>query len=203
MAAYIFDFDGTIADSFSLACYILVNHADDLGCKKLTNTELLKLKDMHTREALKYMDIPFWRVAFFVRKLRKIAKDYVDEITIFPGWSKTLNILQSNQHQIGLMSSNSLEIVEYVLKKYHIIDFFDFISCDKALFGKKRSLNKLIRQRQLIPSTTYYIGDEVRDIEAARAAKINSIAVTWGFNSSTKLQQATPDKLILTLDQLA
>jgi phosphoglycolate phosphatase-like HAD superfamily hydrolase len=59
MATYIFDFDGTIADSFSLACNILVNHAAYLGCKQLTQSELLDLKNMHAREVLKYLNVPF------------------------------------------------------------------------------------------------------------------------------------------------
>lgn len=71
-----------------------------------------------------------------------------------------------------------------------------------ALFGKKRCLNKLIQQRSLSPSTTYYIGDEVRDVEAAHAAKINSIAVSWGFNSNAKLQQANPSQLISNFEEL-
>ena len=62
MANYIFDFDGTIADSFSLACSILMSHAEYLGCKQLSTPELLTLKDMHAREVLNYLEVPFWRV---------------------------------------------------------------------------------------------------------------------------------------------
>lgn len=201
MANYIFDFDGTIADSFSLACAILVSHAEYLGCKKLNTLELLALKDMHAREVLNYLGVPFWQVALFVRKLRKITNERVDEINIFPEWPMILKQLSLN-HQIGLISSNSYEAVEFVLKKHHIFDLFDFVSCDKPLFGKKRCLNKLIQQRSLSPSTTYYIGDEVRDVEAAHAAKINSIAVSWGFNSNAKLKQANPNQLISNFEEL-
>jgi len=201
MATYIFDFDGTIADSFSLACNILVNHAEYLGCQPLTTTELLALKDMHAREVLKYLGVPFWRVALFVRKLRKITHEHVDEINIFAEWPSILNQLSVN-HQIGLISSNSYKAVEFVLKKHHIFQVFDFISCDKSLFGKKRCLNKLLQQKNLNPSTTYYVGDEARDVEAAHAAKINSIAVSWGFNSNARLKQANPGQLISDFDQL-
>lgn len=57
MATYIFDFDGTLADSFSLACNIVMNHAEYLGCRQLTLIELLALKDMHARDALKFMQL--------------------------------------------------------------------------------------------------------------------------------------------------
>lgn len=201
MATYIFDFDGTIADTFSLACSILINHAAYLGCKQLTSCELLELKNRHAREVLKYLNVPFWRVSSFVRKLKVMTNQRIDEIVIFPDWIKTLRQL-SLHHQIGVISSNSYSTVEFVLKKHQLFNLFDFIHCDKSLFSKKRVLNKLIKQKSLNVLTTYYVGDEVRDIEAAHGAKINAIAVSWGFNSFARLQLANPDHLISHIEQI-
>lgn len=201
MATYIFDFDGTIADSFSLASDILLNHAAYLGCKQLTPSELLELKNMHAREVLKYLNVPFWRVSSFVKKLKRITKQHLEDIVVFPGWAKTLQQLSLN-HQIGLISSNACSTVELVLKKHQLLDLFDFIECDKSLFGKKRALNRLIKQKSLDVLTTYYVGDEVRDIEAAHGAKIRAIAVSWGFNSFARLKLANPEHLINHIEEL-
>lgn len=54
----------------------------------------------------------------------------------------------------------------------------------------------------LSPTATYYVGDEVRDVEATHAAKINSLAVSRGFNSNAKLKQASPTQLINNFDEL-
>lgn len=202
MATYIFDFDGTIADSFALACKILMTHAAYLGCKQLTIDELYELKNMHAREAIQYLSIPFWRVSSFIRKLRKIANQHVEEMTIFPEWINTLRAL-SIDHHIGLISSNSYKTIELVLKKHQLFELFDFIYGDRAVFGKKRCLKKLLKHRKLDPMSTYYVGDEVRDIEAAHATKIQSIAVGWGFNSLARLKLANPDYVITHLDQLS
>lgn len=202
MATYILDFDGTIADSFSLACRIIINHADYLRCKHLTAAELLTLKELHAKEVLKYLGIPFWRVTSFVRKLREMTTQHINEIELFPGWSEVLKTLRDCKHQIGLISSNSQQNVEFVLRKHNLIDLFDFISCDKSLFGKKRCLQKLIYKQNLTPSHTYYIGDEVRDVEAAHAVKIRAIAVTWGFNSFSRLELANPDYIISHIEQV-
>ena len=48
----------------------------------------------------------------------------------------------------------------------------------------------------------YYIGDEVRDIEAAKEAGINSVAVTWGFSDLAQLKKAKPFALITKPEQL-
>lgn len=202
MATYIFDFDGTLADSFSLVCDIVIKQAKYLGCKQLTSIDLIQLKEMHAREVLKYLCVPFWKMPSFVQKLRKLGHERMDEIKIFPEWSTILRRLNDNQHTIGLISSNSHKTVESILKKYDLYELFDFIFCDKSLFGKKRCLNKLIRQQNFDRSNTYYIGDEVRDIEAAEANKIHAIAVAWGFNSVTRLKQAKPLHLIMSFDQL-
>jgi phosphoglycolate phosphatase len=201
MATYIFDFDGTLADSFSLECNILVTHAKYLGCKQLTLNESLELKNMHSREILQYLNVPFWRTSSFVRKFKKITSQHVEDIAIFPEWTKTLQQLGLH-NQIGLLSSNAYSTVEFVLKKYQLFDLFDFIDCDHSLFGKKRGLSKLLKQKSLNAETTYYVGDEVRDIEAAHATKIHAIAVSWGFNSLSKLQLANPDHLINHIEQL-
>lgn len=201
MATYIFDFDGTIADSFSLACNMLVEHAAYLGCKQLTPGELLELKNLHAREVLKYLHVPCWRVSSFVRKLKMMVNQRSDAIPIFPGWIKTLQAL-SLHHQIGLISSNTYSVVEPILKKHQLLDLFDFIACDQSLFGKKRALNRVIKQKALNTMTTYYVGDEVRDIEAAHGAKIQAIAVSWGFNSIDRLKLANPDYLISHIEEL-
>lgn len=203
MATYIFDFDGTIADSFPFVCHIIINHADKLRCKRLSLPDLVMLKELDSRAVLKYLGIPFWRVAAFVRTLRKITHAQVDDIPIFPGWLEALQTLRANHHQIGLISSNSQQNVEFILRKYHLIDLFDFIVCDKPLFGKTRCLQKLIQRRSLTRSSTYYIGDEVRDIEAAHSVNIQAIAVSWGFHSLSRLKLANPDYVIDDIEQIS
>ena len=47
-------------------------------------------------------------------------------------------------------------------------------------------------------SKAYYIGDETRDIEAAKKNHIKSIAVTWGYNSETALEKYDPSYIAKT-----
>ena len=125
----------------------------------------------------------------------------IDDIVIFPAWTEILQQIGLH-HQIGLISSNAYSTIEFVLKKHQLLDLFDFIDCDKSLFGKKRALNRLIKQKSLNLQQTYYVGDEVRDIEAAHGAKIHAIAVSWGFNSFDRLKLANPDYLISHIEEL-
>ena len=55
-------------------------------------------------------------------------------------------------------------------------------------------------------SKVYMIGHTVHDIEMVKTAKINTIAVTWGYNAKNELKQASayciindPSKLVKIL----
>ena len=72
---------------------------------------------------------------------------------------------------------------------------FDFIYSGTT-FGKSKVINKLLNQNNINPQQAIYVGDETRDIEAARKSNIRAIAVSWGFNSKELLAAQNPDFLI-------
>ena len=45
-------------------------------------------------------------------------------------------------------------------------------------------------------SNVYFVGDEVRDIEAGKKTRIKTIAVSWGYNTKDALARERPDYLI-------
>ena len=73
-----------------------------------------------------------------------------------------------------------------VVSNTDVIGFF-------TIFGKSRGIEKLINKLQCPRANSIYIGDETRDIEAARKVDIKSIAVTWGYNTEKVLVTYKPD----------
>lgn len=73
---------------------------------------------------------------------------------------------------------------------------FDFVDGGARILGKGRRLRSILQRYRLKPSEVFYVGDEMRDIRAARQVGMQSIAVTWGFNTPTALQSFQPDFLI-------
>ena len=67
---------------------------------------------------------------------------------------------------------------------------------ENKVFGKDKGLIKVIVKYGLVTEETYYIGDETRDIEAAKKQGVKTVAVTWGAESRELLKKATPDKII-------
>ena len=59
-----------------------------------------------------------------------------------------------------------------------------------------------MKDKDLKLSEMIYIGDETRDIQAAKKAGIRSAAVTWGYNSRKALEAQSPDYLIHSPQEL-
>lgn len=57
-------------------------------------------------------------------------------------------------------------------------------------------LKKIIKELKINPGEVAYIGDEARDIEAAKKAGILAVAVTWGFEGEIPLRNEDPDYLL-------
>lgn len=103
---------------------------------------------------------------------------------------------------VGIVTSNSTENVEIFLQQNGIQEV-DFIHSEKNMFGKAKVLRRVIRQQKIGNQECMYVGDEVRDVEAAHQAGIGCIAVTWGFNTAERLQQARPDFIVHKPEEIA
>jgi phosphoglycolate phosphatase len=64
------------------------------------------------------------------------------------------------------------------------------------LLGKHRPLRRALRRTRLTRRQALYVGDEVRDITAARRVGMDAAAVTWGVNTSDLLARYSPVRLI-------
>jgi phosphoglycolate phosphatase-like HAD superfamily hydrolase len=64
-------------------------------------------------------------------------------------------------------------------------------------------LRKILKQNKLKPADVIYVGDEMRDIEAAKSVGIEVVAVTWGFNDESRLENEAPTVLVRNRPELA
>jgi len=191
--ALIFDFDGTLADSFETMLSIFEEISKPE--KKLTAVEIADLRGKSLKEIIKYLKIKRWQVPRLVLKAKKQLSVRMGGILLFPGVKQSL-IKLGEDNKIYILSTNSSSNINLILKKNKIDQYIKRIYGDIGLRGKAPALKKLIKKEGLDRADCIYIGDEVRDIEAARKAKITSAGVTWGFNSPEAIRNANPDMVI-------
>jgi len=188
----IFDFSGTISDSLEVSIEILNKFLKERKKVPITREEIR----LHGLEYLaKKANISDLSIYILLIKSRKEISRRIGKLFTFP---KMIDVIEklSRNNILGIISSNSKSNIKVFLGKHKMADYFKFISDEKDWFGKDKKIIKILQEYNLKKSETYYIGDEGRDIEAAKKAGVRSIAVTWGFDSKKNLKKSNPDFIV-------
>ncbi len=201
LSTIVFDFDGTIADSLYKGIEITNKIARQLNIPEIKPEDIEHLRNMTQSEIMRYFKVPVLKIPFIVARYHKEFNEIIDTLAPFEGMPQVLTNLAKN-YKLGILSSNSEENIKKFLVNNGLDKYFDFVHSQPQIFGKSSSLRKIMRIYSLSPRQLIYIGDEVRDIQAAHQAKIPIISVTWGANSRQLLEKYNPDHLVDSPRQL-
>jgi phosphoglycolate phosphatase len=191
----VFDFDGTLADTIDEALRILNELSGEYKFRTLDAAEVAAAKDMTAREFVRHLKIPRLKVPRLLAHGKRLLSSRVAELPLFPGMQKTVREARRECEILGILTSNSKENVDRFLQA-HRLEIFDFVSTVPKLSGKHKNLKAMKRTFDVKPGEMLLVGDEIRDIKAARKADIPVCAVTWGFNSEKSLRAANPTHLV-------
>ena len=191
----IFDFDGTLADTIDILLSITNRLSAEFGFKSATKEELAQLSNLNSWQILQYSGISIFKFPLLIRRLKAELHSEVPHIQLFPGIKEVLLELKKCGFQLGIITSNSRENVLGALERNGLQDTFTFIYSGST-FGKHKVINKWLRIENIHTEKVVYVGDEIRDIEAAKKTGIKVIAVGWGFNSPQALAAQNPNFLI-------
>ena len=197
----IFDFDGTIADTHHYMVEICNQLAPEYGYDTIPQDAIEALRDKSALELIEHLKIPFVKIPSIVAKAKRIFHEGIADVKLIDGMHDVLHELHRRGVQIGVLSSNDQKNIETFLLN-HDIHVFDFIYSARTIWGKHHSLKKVIRKHQFDADSVLYVGDESRDIVAARQSKVRSVAVSWGCNSRGHLAEESPDYLFDEPSQL-
>lgn len=198
----IFDFDGTVADTLDAIVRITNRLAIEYGYKPATPDELNRLRNMSSREVVQRSGVSVFKLPLLLRKIRADLQSEIQDISPITGIKEVLVALTKDGNKLGILTSNSEENARIFLTSHGMQELFSFIYSETNLFGKQTSLRKILRTNKLYPQDVIYVGDETRDIEAAKKIPLKVIAVSWGYNSKEVLAQHNPDFLIDQPSQL-
>ncbi len=191
----IFDFDGTLADTLGALMRISNRLAPEFGYLQIGDEQLANLKYLSSWEIIKLSKVALWKLPFLIKRVKEEFPQEVRSVKLFPGVIEVLNTLKSQGYRLGIVSSNAEANIRALLSQNGIEHLFDFVN-SASTFGKGKAIAKLIRQYQCLKSDVIYIGDEIRDIQAARSIEIRVVSVGWGFNAPLALIDRQPDLLI-------
>jgi len=145
--------------------------------------------------------VPLWKVPFIATRFRRLMAKQIHTISPFPGIADLLGRLSQAGLTLAVVTSNSRANVRHVLGRQSM-GFLAACEGGVSIFGKRVKLRKVLRHSGIHPAQAIFIGDEIRDIEAARDAGIASGAVTWGFTDVDALQAHSPDMLFGSVEEM-
>ncbi|AUD65469.1 hypothetical protein BK011_07100 [Tenericutes bacterium MZ-XQ] len=198
----IFDLDGTLSNNVNQSEIIYQRISERYNMKKLSKEEIRELKTNPGLKRLFELGIPIHKLPKMYKESREIASDFVDECSLIPGMKELLINLNDKKIKLAIVSSNSVSNINKILANNEI-SIFSFIEGKAKMKGKKRKIKKLLKKSGYKTNDAIYIGDEVRDVLACQSIPLEVAAVTWGFETKTKLEESNPNYIVESIDELS
>ncbi|NHZ91757.1 HAD hydrolase-like protein [Massilia sp. CCM 8733] len=187
----IFDFDGTLADSFPFFQSVYNALADQHGLRRIEGDQVAHLRGMSTREIMRHIGMPAWKMPMVSKSFIAKMSENAASIALFDGVAGALRALAGAGVMLAVVSSNSEHNVRRVLGP-ELSALFAHFECGMSVFGKASRIRKVVRQSRVGAADALYVGDQGTDAEASAKAGVAFGAVAWGYAPAEALRAHGP-----------
>ncbi len=189
----IFDFDGTLADTMATGILIYNEIAGDYSLRTVTMEEVKDMRKLNTRAVLDHLGISRLLAVKLGVHIRRVLHERMEQVEMISGIREAIEELDKLGYRLGILSSNSADNVRMFLQHFDLLSSFRFIEAGVSLFGKPQRIKGALRKQKAKAEDAMYVGDETRDMEAARVANVSGLAVCWGVNDREAMLTEGPD----------
>ena len=201
LKAALFDFDGTLVDTTEMI-YQGMRHATStvLDREDIPRETLLANVGQPLPRQMELIDAE--RAELLLEAYRRHHEENHDAlIREFPEIEGSLSRLRSAGTKVAVVTSKRQVSVEMALKNFpglrNVVD--RFVTMEDTTEHKPHP-EPLLRGLELLGGVpkdeAAYVGDSPFDVQAAKAAALTSVAVSWGAFSEDRLREAEPDHLV-------
>jgi len=123
---------------------------------------------------------------------------------IYSGITDLLDDLSAN-HELSILSNKPHAFTKEIIHSLFPSVPFRTILGQRDGISKKpdpSGIHEIISQASDSNAPSYLIGDSVVDLATAKNAAIKSIAVTWGFEPPSDLEELSPDHIVHSVAEL-
>lgn len=204
-AAVLFDFDGTLIDSYP-AITASVNYVRSLHGEPPLPVDEVKVYVGRGPDHLLGHTVPGYQKDVDVASYRRHHPTVMVEMThLLPGAGELLAAARAAGKRVGLCSNKPRLFSAELLKSLGIAEYFDIVLGPEDVARPKPAPDMLIAamQRLALPANhVLYVGDMTVDIETARGAGVTVWVVPTGSDTRAALEAARPDRLLDALADL-
>jgi phosphoglycolate phosphatase len=197
----IFDFDGTLADSFPFFLEVFDTLADRHRFRRLDRSKVDELRGCELPQLMRLIGMPRWKLLAVAMEFRALMEQNIARIGLFDGVRELLRAEAGRGTRLAIVTSNSLTNVRAVLGPDARL--FTHFECGAALLGKRRRLRHVVQASGVSRERVLCVGDETRDLLAAHAEGLDFAAVGWGYAKPEALLARAPQLMFGSVAEMA
>ena len=201
----VFDLDGTLVDSVELIALSFQHAIREVLGREASREEAMQHVCTPLREQMACISPE--RADELVAVFREFNhREHDRMLKLYDGMLDLLNRLTKAGVRLGLVTSKSRPTTQMAFDLTGIEPYFDATVCCDEAPGNKPSADPILyclAALEIAPGDAAYVGDSPSDIQAARAAHVTAIAVTWGVFDAPTLAAEKPQELVHTIPELA
>lgn len=190
----IFDFDGTLADSFPFFLRVFNQLARQHGFREIDPNQAAPLRGYTPRQMMKHVGLPSWKLPLVAASFIALMRENAAGINLFAGVNDVLTHLVDCGVRLAIVSSNSYDNVSTILGPDNSQRVSHF-ECGMSIFGKSARIEQVLERAALRNHQAIYIGDQSTDLEASRKVGVAFGAVSWGYGTIESLRELAPEEV--------
>jgi len=202
----VFDWDGTIIDSATTIAECIRLAAADLGLQVPTKEQASHVIGLGLHDALRHAvpGLPPERIPEFVERYREHFRASEHTMDLFAGMRELLELLP-RQKILGIATGKSRRGLDRSLEATGLKPYFRASRCADETHPKPHPamLRELMDELDVPARGALMIGDTSHDLEMARAAGVDALAVTYGAHAEEGLRSCQPRACVASVAELS
>lgn len=189
----IFDWDGTLVDSLGFVTHCLQAAATELGLRAPTNNEIEGIFGNTSERNLAYL-FPGEDHASILHAYQKHYFGSENEVRFFPGAINTLRKLKDAGFTLAVATNKSRRGLNAMLDQHHLTELFSATRTPEDGYSKPEPemVWEILSELDIARPQTLMIGDTAFDMELARNAGIDALAICHRIKDQDALQMYSP-----------
>jgi phosphoglycolate phosphatase len=201
----VFDWDGTIIDSAATIVECIREASRELGLEVPERSRASHVIGLGLHDAMRIAvpGLPAQRYPEFVASYRRHFLAREDSMQLFDGMRELLGGL-SKKHLLAIATGKGRRGLDRALDSSKLKPYFAASRCADETNPKPHPamLVEIMEELSISKSESLMVGDTSHDMEMARAAGVDALAVTYGAHPEEGLRACAPLRCFSTVTEL-